>query len=65
MQITKAGNSEFTRKEEFFFRCKKCGCEWYAGRGDKELHISPPCFEFFTYMECPNCGEMAYDRGGK
>ena len=62
MQITKVGNLEFTKKGEFFFHCKKCGCEWYADRGDKELHISPPICRFYTYMECPNCGEMTDDR---
>ena len=49
-------------KGEFNFKCKECGCEWYANRGDKGLRISPPYCEFFAYMKCPNCGETSYDR---
>ena len=61
MVITKAGKSS-EAKGEFKFVCKKCECEWCADRSDKELHISPPCVPFFTYMKCPNCGQMTYDR---
>lgn len=47
---------------EFNFSCKNCGCEWSANRTDKELHISPPCLPFYTYMNCPNCGTFTTDR---
>lgn len=62
MTIIKAGDSSKAKKGEFFFHCKNCGCEWYANRGDEGLKISPPCFEFFTYMKCPNCKKVVYDR---
>ena len=48
--------------QEFHFKCEKCDCEWYAGRSDAALKISPPCCEFFAYMKCPNCGKECYDR---
>lgn len=62
MTITKPGDPAKMHRGEFSFRCKKCGCEWNADRGDKGLKISPPCCEFFAYMDCPNCGSYAEDR---
>lgn len=62
MHITKLGNPQKGRGE-FLFRCKKCGCEWYADRSDKELKISPPCCEFYVYMNCPSC--KSYTEAGK
>lgn len=62
MTIIKAGKASKQERGEFFFRCEKCGCEWYADRGDKGLKISPPCVEFYTYMSCPNCGHQTFDR---
>lgn len=56
MNITKRGDPAKSHGE-FRFVCKNCGCEWNANRGDKGLHISPPCCEFYTYMKCPNCGK--------
>lgn len=61
MNIIKQGNPEFITGD-FYFKCKKCGCVWAANRGDRGLKISPPCMEFFTYMKCPNCNEMAYSK---
>ena len=61
MNITKLGNTQ-KRRGEFFFRCKKCGCEWYADRGDEGLRFSPPCCEFYVYMKCPNCKSYTEDR---
>lgn len=62
MKIVNAGNKEFSSRGEFHFKCKKCDCEWYADRTDKELHISPPMLSFYTYMNCPNCGRYTEDR---
>ena len=53
-------NSGKSQKGEFYFKCRNCGCEWYADRG--EVKISPPCVEFYTYMKCPTCGTVCYDR---
>lgn len=61
MIITKYGKPQKAHGE-FRFRCEKCGCEWAADRGDKGLNISPPCFEFFAYMKCPNCETEARDK---
>lgn len=58
MNIINPGKT--TRKGEFYFKCRNCGCEWYADRG--EVKISPPCVEFYTYMKCPNCRAVCYDR---
>lgn len=55
MHIIKLGDLTKSKKGEFHFTCKNCGCEWYADRGDNGLKISAPCFEFFVYMRCPNC----------
>ena len=62
INIVKSGNPEARKKGEFHFICKKCGCEWYAGRGKDEAKISPPCVEFYAYMNCPNCGKFTADR---
>ena len=62
MNIVKLGISLTERKGEFHFNCKECGCEWFADRGDNGLKISPPCCEFFAYMDCPNCKTTSYDR---
>jgi len=62
MKIIKLGTPQDNKIGEFHFICKKCGTEWYADRGDKELKISPPCCEFYTYMNCPNCGSYTEDR---
>lgn len=62
MNIIKSGDVTKSKNGEFHFTCKHCGCEWYADREDSELHISPPCVEFFTYMKCPNCNRTTYDR---
>ena len=62
MKIVNAGDVNYSEKGEFHFKCARCGCEWYANREDPELHISPPCVEFFTYMACPNCGKTTHDR---
>lgn len=56
MVITKLGDVSKAHGE-FHFRCHRCGCEWWASRGDKGLGISPPFMEFFVYMKCPNCKE--------
>ena len=61
MNIIKQGNTNHARGE-FYFICDNCGCEWSANRGDNGLKISPPCVEFYTYMDCPCCKETAYDR---
>ena len=62
MNIRKTGDISKQRRGEFSFKCKNCGCEWDANRSDKGLNISSPCVEFYTYMKCPNCGRMTYDR---
>jgi hypothetical protein len=62
MNIIKPGKPQMQKHGEFYFKCKKCGCEWDADRGDEGFGISPPCMEFFTYMPCPCCGDMTYDR---
>ena len=59
MVITKVGSLKSTG--EFHFVCSKCGAEWYLSRGDKELKISPPCCEFYTYSYCPYCKEFNLD----
>lgn len=61
MTITKCGDVS-KAKGEFRFACEYCGCEWTADRGDEGLKISPPCFEFFAYMKCPNCKMNARDK---
>ena len=61
MFITKPGRKIET-VGEFRFACKRCGCEWNADRGDNGLHISPPCCEFYAYMNCPNCGKETDSR---
>lgn len=60
MNIVKPGIPQ--RNGSFHFCCKKCGCEWYADRGDKGLNFSPPCMEFFAIMSCPNCRRETVDR---
>lgn len=55
MVITKHGTPQKI-SGGYNFVCKKCGCEWNARRGDKGFYISPPCMEFFVYMNCPECG---------
>lgn len=61
MNIIKHGDIN-KRTGEFRFKCKKCGCEWFADRGDNGLKISPPCVEFYAYMNCPDCGKCTTDR---
>lgn len=61
MTITKPGDPTKSHGE-FSFRCKKCGCEWNADRDDRGLKISPPCVEFYAYMDCPNCESFTKDR---
>lgn len=62
MHIVRLGIPQTAGRGEFHFLCKKCGCEWYADRGDKGLKISPPCCEFYAYMDCPNCNSYTADR---
>lgn len=62
MIILKPGQREMHKRGQFQFKCKRCGCEWEADRGDKELKFSPPCEQFYAYMDCPNCGNFTTDR---
>lgn len=62
MQIIKVGDISKAKKGEFHFICKKCGCEWYADRGDKGLIIAPPCCEFSVDMKCPTCNTYVTTR---
>lgn len=50
MLITKCGTIS---NVEFFFRCKRCGTEWYADR--PEVNFTPPCMPYDVYMGCPCC----------
>ena len=62
IKVIKTGYPMSTKHSEFKFICRNCGCEWEADRTDNELHISPPCLPFFTFMDCPNCGCRTNDR---
>ena len=64
MNIVKPGNLQ-NKKGGFHFICEKCGCEWYADRGDKGFGISPPCCMFYAYMRCPTCNEEVVDEEHK
>lgn len=64
MNIVKLGNVQ-NRPGEFHFVCEKCGCEWYADRGDNGLKISPPCCKYYAYMKCPSCGTKTTDEDNK
>lgn len=60
MNIIKPGKAGNTG--EFYFICNNCGCEWSANRGDDGLKFSPPCVEFYTYMNCPCCKKTAFNK---
>ena len=62
MTIIKSGDITKSKKGEFHFICKHCGCEWYGDRGKDGLKISAPGLPFYAYMKCPNCDSIAYDR---
>ena len=59
MRIIKQGQNNTCG--EFYFKCPNCGCEWDINRGEG-VKFSPPCMEFFAYMNCPNCGFEVRDR---
>ena len=62
MNIIKHGDINKRATGEFRFKCKNCGCEWVADRGDNGLGFSPPCVEFYAYMKCPECKAFTKDR---
>ena len=62
MTIVKSGDVTKSKKGEFHFICKHCGCEWYGDRGKGGLKISAPGLPFYAYMKCPNCDKTTLDR---